>query len=66
MQNVVLGDIRFFDGAPGTARRLEYLLRSKDILNNGSNAGEVEFIDSSVSEEIRKIKTNRFYNLLMR
>lgn len=66
VQNVVLGDIRFFDGAPGTARRLEYLLRSKDILNNGSNAGEVEFIDSSVSEEIRKIKTNRFYNLLMR
>lgn len=62
----VLGDVRFFDGAPGTAKRLEYLLSSKDILNDGSNAGEVEFIDSSVSEEIRKIKTDRFYNLLMR
>lgn len=62
----VLGDVKFFDGAPGTARRLQYLLSSKGILNDSGNRGKVEFIDSSVSEETKKIKTDRFYNLLKR
>lgn len=62
----VLGDVKFFDGAPGTAKRLEYLLQKSDILNEGGTAGKTEFIDSNEDDEIRKKKTARFYEILKR
>lgn len=64
--SAVLGNVRFFDGANGVARRLEYLLRENGMLNAQKNAGSIEFIDSSESEEIRKQKAERFYSLLKR
>ena len=62
----VLGDVHFFDGAPGIAKRLKYLLQKNDILNDGGTAGNIEFIDSAENEEIRKETTARFYSLLKR
>lgn len=62
----VLGNVRFYDGANGVARRLEYLLRENGLLNVNSAPGTVEFIDSSSEEKKRKQKAERFYSLLKR
>lgn len=60
-----MGNVDFFDGAPGIAKRLKYLLQKNDILNGGT-AGNTEFIDSAEDEEIRKAKATRFYDILKR
>lgn len=62
----VLGKVNFFDGAPGIAKRLKYLLQKKDILNGGGTAGNIEFLDSSEKEEIRNAKAARFYDIVKR
>lgn len=62
----VLGNVDFFDGAPGIAKRLKYLLQKNDILNDGGTAGKTEFIDSSDNENIRNEKAARFYDILKR
>lgn len=59
-----LGDVRFFDGAPGVSKRLKYILESEDLLNDCTERGTVEFEDSSADEETRQLKQRRFYELL--
>lgn len=61
--SAVLGDVKFFDGADGVARRLEYVLRQEDMLG-ASRGGGVEFYDSSPDARIRELKEERFFNLL--
>lgn len=60
----VLGDVAFFDGAPGIARRLKYLLEKNGMLNESEKAGNTEFTDSSEDPQIRKEKAARFYRIL--
>ena len=60
----VLGDVNFFDGAIGVSRQLEHILNQYDIMNSSNETGEVEFIDSSLTEEKRKEKRERFYKIL--
>lgn len=60
----VLGDVAFFDGAPGIARRLKYLLEKNGMLNESEKAGNTEFTDSSEDPQTRKEKAARFYRIL--
>lgn len=60
----VLGDVAFFDGAPGIARRLKYLLEKSGMLNESEKAGNTEFTDSSEDPQTRKEKAARFYRIL--
>lgn len=60
----VLGDVAFFDGAPGIARRLKYLLEKNGMLNESKKAGNTEFTDSSEDPQTRKEKAARFYRIL--
>lgn len=56
----VLGDVNFFDGAPRLAENLKNVLEKNDLLNNQSEKGCIEFIDSSNSE----YKRERFYKYI--
>ncbi len=56
----ILGDVRFFDGAPSLAKILKSYLEKNCLLNNQEIKGKIEFIDSSNSE----YKKERFYKYL--
>ena len=46
----VLGDVKFFNGAPNLAKHLKEILEEKDLINNSQTKGKINFIDSSNSE----------------
>ena len=54
----VLGDAKFFNGAPNLAIHLKNILNGKDLLDN--NGGIIEFIDSQGLDSKKK----RFFELL--
>ena len=54
----VLGDAKFFNGAPNLAIHLKNILNEKDLLDN--NGGMIEFIDSQGLDSKKK----RFFELL--
>lgn len=56
----VLGNVRFFNGAPNLAKHLKDVLDENDLINNLQSEGEITFIDSSNSE----YKKERFYKYL--
>lgn len=60
----VLGDVRFFDGANGVARRLEQVLKREKLLSKSAEKGTVEFVDSSKTEAQRLEKERRFFSVL--
>lgn len=53
----VLGDIKFFNGAPNLAKHLKEILQDNNLLNKSNEKGIIEFIDSSNSE----LKKERFF-----
>ena len=55
----VLGDVVFYDGGIGVAKRLYQLLKENNLICNG-NVGSIDFYDSASSEE----KSERFFELL--
>lgn len=56
----ILGDVKFFNGAPNLAKYLKSVLEEKTLLNESSKKGEIDFIDSSNLEE----KRERFFRYL--
>lgn len=66
MQNIkkVLGDVRFFDGANGVARRLKQVLKRENLLSESAEKGTVLFVDSSKTESQRREKERRFFAVL--
>lgn len=54
----VLGDVKFFNGAPNLAKHLKDVLEEKELINNGD--GKIEFIDSKNSEKNKQ----RFFEIL--
>lgn len=60
----VLGDVNFFDGAQGVSKQLKKVLTERDLLNDGSEKGSIEFADSSQTPEQREQKKERFFELL--
>ena len=66
IQNIkkVLGDVRFFDGANGVARRLEQVLKRENLLCLSAEKGRIEFVDSSKDEAKRIEKERRFFSQL--
>ena len=54
----VLGDVKFFNGAPNLAIHLKNILNEKDLLDN--NGGMIEFIDSQGLD----LKKKRFFELI--
>lgn len=60
----VLGDVVFFDGAPGVAKQLMRVLRNNDLLSNRKYEGRIEFFDSSDVKEVQENKKKRFFEIL--
>lgn len=60
----VLGDVRFFDGANGVARRLVQVLKREKLLSESAEKGTVLFVDSSKTEAQRREKERRFFAVL--
>lgn len=56
----VLGDVKFFDGAPSLAKHLKEILEEKNLKSESEKHGEIYFIDSSNSED----KKYRFFTYL--
>ena len=56
----VLGDVKFFNGAPNLAKHLKDVLIEKNLLDTTYNNGKIEFIDDSNSE----YKKERFFKYL--
>ena len=56
----VLGNVKFFNGAPYLANHLKEVLVENNLINGSTSKGEVLFIDSS--ENIRK--KERFFRIL--
>lgn len=56
----VLGDVKFFNGAPSLAKHLKEILINKDLINETEKKGYIRFIDSSHSN----CKKDRFFNYL--
>ena len=47
----VLGDVRLYDGALGTARQLERRLRERGLQTRSREVGRVEFLSSEDTPE---------------
>lgn len=60
----VLGDVKFFDGAPGVAKQLARVLTKNDLLTDSKKQGKIEFVDSSVSKSQQEQKKKRFFEIL--
>ena len=56
----ILGEVRFFDGAPYLAKHLENVLKEKDLINHESIKNTIQFIDSSNDEQKKK----RFFEII--
>lgn len=59
--SLVLGDVKFFNGAPNLAKHLKEIIEKENLLNN-DGTGNIDFIDSQNLIE----KKNRFYEILKR
>lgn len=57
--STVLGDVVFYDGGVGVAKRLHQLLDENNLISD-ANVGIIQFYDSSSNED----KAERFYELL--
>ncbi|WP_068539607.1 glutamate racemase [Olegusella massiliensis] len=51
----VLGEVRFFDGAAGTARQTRHLLEMRGLLNKGNHLGNVQLKSSLDTPEQAKL-----------
>ena len=60
----ILGEIKFFDGAPGVAKRIKAVLAENSLTGSSDKPGVVEFEDSSPDENTRQKKKERFFELL--
>lgn len=61
----VLGDkVKFFNGANRLAIHLKEVLEKNKLLSKNKEKGKIEFIDSSLREDIRNSKEKRFYRFL--
>ena len=58
----VLGDVKFFNGAPNLAKHLKDVLLEKNLINNSENKGIIKFIDSNNSD----LKKDRFFDYLLK
>lgn len=56
----VLGNVKFFNGAPNLAKHLKDVLEENDLITDSQSKGKINFIDSSNL----KYKKDRFYNYL--
>ncbi len=56
----VLGNVKFFNGAPNLAKHVKDVLEENNLINNGE--GKIEFIDSKESEQNKK----RFFEILQK
>ena len=56
----VLGEVKFFNGAPNIAKHLKKVLEDGNLLNKEKKIGKIYFIDSSNSE----LKEERFFKYL--
>ena len=56
----VLGKVKFFNGAPFLAKHLKEILEEKDLINDIKTDNNIQFIDSSNSEQ----KEKRFFELI--
>ena len=56
----VLGNVKFFNGAPNLAKHLKDVLEEKDLVTDSQSKGKINFIDSSNSES----KERRFLSYL--
>lgn len=56
----VLGNVKFFNGAPNLAKHLKNVLEENDLINSSQTKGKINFIDSSNSES----KERRFLRYL--
>lgn len=56
----VLGEVKFFNGAPNLAKHLKEVLEEGNLLNKEKNIGKINFIDSSNSE----LKEERFFEYI--
>ena len=46
----VLGNVKFFNGAPNLAKHLRDVLEENELINSSQSEGKIDFIDSSNSE----------------
>lgn len=53
----ILGNVKFFNGAPNLAKHLKYVLEEKELINIDNKIGKIQFIDSNNS----KAKQERFF-----
>lgn len=60
----VLGNVKFFDGAPGVARQLYRVLEKNDLLSSKKSEGKICFFDSSDTQNEREEKEKRFFEIL--
>lgn len=51
---MILGDVKFFNGAPSLAKHLKDVLIEKGLINKYESFGNIHFIDSSNSNEKRE------------
>lgn len=56
----ILGDVKFFDGAPYVAKHLKRVLEKRKIFKEESEKGRIEFLDTEESIDKRK----RFFKIL--
>lgn len=56
----ILGDVKFFDGAPYVAKHLKRVLEKRKIVKEESQKGKIEFLDTKASKNKRK----RFFEIL--
>ena len=50
----VLGNVKFFNGAPNLAKHLKDMLQENNLISDSQSKGKVDFIDSSNSEYKRE------------
>ena len=62
IEQIIGKDVRFFYAANRLAIHLKDVLEEKNLINQSTKKGKIEFIDSSKSKE----KEEKFYNILRR
>ncbi len=56
----IIGEVKFFNGAPNLAKHLKEVLEERSLLNKEKDIGKIYFIDSSNSE----LKEKRFFEFI--
>ena len=57
---IIIGEVKFFNGAPNLAKHLKEVLEERSLLNKEKDIGKIYFIDSSNSE----LKEKRFFEFI--